>query len=75
MSGYDEGMSDPTSGDAPTLGVATDAELGDETAAFLLNGGTSPSAGDDVDAAQMEKTIDTPDELGGTGGSQEGGAG
>jgi hypothetical protein len=68
-------MTDPTSQDAPALGHPTDADLGDETAAFLMNSGKSPARGDDSDAAEVEKTIDTPDELGGTGGSQEGGAG
>ena len=45
---------------APDLGAPTDAEdVGDEL---------------DLDSDD-EKTIDTPDELGGTGGEQAGGAG
>ena len=75
MSGYAEGMSDPTRQDAPSLGDPTDADLGDETAAFLVNSGEAHRGGDDSDAAHVEETMDTPDQLGGTGGGQEGGAG
>ena len=53
-------MSEQPEQDAPDLGVGTDAQ--------------------DVDAevdpgSDDEQTIDTPDELGGTGGQQPGGAG
>jgi hypothetical protein len=75
VSGYDDGMTEPTSKEAPALGDPTDADLGDETAAFLLNSGTAPAREDGSDAAHVEKTMETPDELGGTGGGQEGGAG
>jgi hypothetical protein len=67
-------MADDIQQEAPTLGEPTDAAVDDETAAALLNGEPPPSdvaagAGDD------EQTMDTPDELGGTGGEQAGGAG
>ena len=67
-------MSDPSKQDAPRLGDPLDADLGDETAAFLLSGGRPPAHGDS-DAAPTEQTMETPDDLGGTGGRQEGGAG
>jgi hypothetical protein len=66
-------MTDDTPHAAPSLGDATDASIGDDTAALLLSGAerdgdvTSP-------ATEHEKTEDTPDELGGTG-ADEGGAG
>lgn len=56
--------------DAPDLGPATDTGIGEDTAAFLLSGGRPEPA-----TAGQERTIDTPDELGGTGGEQPGGAG
>ena len=62
-------MSDQPQQRAPALGEPTDAALGDDTAAFLLSGGRPDVDRDD------EQTIDTPDELGGTGGEQPGGAG
>ena len=63
-------MSEQPQQDAPDLGPATDAAVGDDTAAFLLRGGRVEPA-----TAGDEKTIETPDELGGTGGEQPGGAG
>jgi hypothetical protein len=69
VSGYDVFVSDQPPQTAPELGQPTDARVGDDTAAFLLNGGRP-----DVDH-EDEQTIDTPDELGGTGGEQPGGAG
>lgn len=62
-------MSEQSEQAAPALGQPTDAALGDDTAAFLLSGGRPDVDRDD------EKTIETPDELGGTGGTQPGGAG
>lgn len=55
--------------EAPELGPPTDAAVGDDTAAFLLQGGRPEPLPAD------EPTIDTPDDLGGTGGEQAGGAG
>jgi hypothetical protein len=50
---------------APELGAPTDALVGEAA----VNAGAEP---DETDAAT---TMDTPDELGGTGGKQAGGAG
>ena len=53
-------MSEQAQQDAPSLGEPTDVDGLDH--------------GLDIDEAD-EQTIDTPDELGGTGGEQSGGAG
>ena len=59
--------------EAPDLGEPTDAAIGEDTAERLMNGEKpgDPEAGAD----ESERTMDTPDELGGTGGEQAGGAG
>jgi len=62
-------MSDQPHQPAPELAEPIDATIGDDTAAFLVSGGRPHADSDD------EPTIDTPDELGGTGGEQSGGAG
>ena len=56
-------MSEQSEQDAPELGPPTDVD--DADASF----DASP------DLSAHEQTIDTPDELGGTGGEQSGGAG
>jgi hypothetical protein len=66
-------MTDDSSQEAPDLGEPTDAAVGEETAVFLMNGG-KPEA-DEAGSDAGEQTLDTPDELGGTGGEQAGGAG
>ena len=63
-------MSEQPEQEAPALGAPTDAALGDNTAAFLLSGGRLEPV-----SADAEQTMDTPDDLGGTGGGQAGGAG
>ena len=57
-------MTESSEQHAPELGTPTDSDVGDAALA--------KSQSDDVD---MPKTMDTPDELGGTGGEQAGGAG
>lgn len=66
MTGYDERVSDT----APDLGPPTDIEETDDELHVddLHVGELHVDSGD-------EKTIETPDELGGTGGEQPGGAG
>jgi hypothetical protein len=66
-------MSEDINDSAPSLGQPIDAAVDDDTADFLMKGGR-PDESPDA-AADGEQTIDTPDELGGTGGVQEGGAG
>ena len=66
-------MTDESTGQAPDIGEPTDAAVGEETAVFLMSGGRP--AGEPPGAADGERTMDTPDELGGTGGEQAGGAG
>ncbi len=58
-------MSEQPEQDAPELGEPTDAQTVDAEAEV----GTIDPGGAD------EATIDTPDQLGGTGGDQPGGAG
>jgi len=50
---------------APELGTPTDSQVGDAAV------NASHESGD----SNPEQTMDTPDELGGTGGEQAGGAG
>jgi hypothetical protein len=57
---------------APTLGPPTDSAVGIE-AAESTAGERAVSTVDEP--TEAEKTIETPDELGGTGGEQAGGAG
>ena len=57
---------------APSLGTPTDSPVGGAAAENT----TDDSASGTVDQpTEAEKTVDTPDELGGTGGEQAGGAG
>ena len=55
--------SDPT---APDLGTPTDSRVGEAAA---------PTSTNHDAERDSEQTMDTPDELGGTGGEQAGGAG
>jgi hypothetical protein len=64
-------MTDETEQEAPDLGEPTDAAVGEDTADLLMNG---DRPGKDK-LPEAEQTMDTPDELGGTGGPQAGGAG
>jgi hypothetical protein len=66
-------MTQPDETNAPTLGESTDVTVDtDELKQASPHGGPGGTTGAGDDA---EQTIDTPDELGGTGGSQPGGAG
>ena len=67
-------MTEEMQQEAPALGEPTDAAVDDETAARLLSGDT-PAVDSLAGADDAERTMDTPDTLGGTGGSQAGGAG
>jgi hypothetical protein len=59
---------------APELGTPTDSPVGDEARAALNS--DEDHLGSSVDEpARAEQTMETPDELGGTGGKQAGGAG
>jgi hypothetical protein len=60
--------------EAPELGEPTDAAVDDETAALLMNG-EKPTADVEAGSSDDEQTMETPDQLGGTGGEQAGGAG
>jgi hypothetical protein len=62
--------SDVTSADAPDLDTPTDANVGGVNSQDL-----QAVAGEPAGATDAEQTMDTPDELGGTGGEQAGGAG
>lgn len=64
-------MTESTEQPAPSLGNPTDSPVGDE--AVEATDGTAVSTVDEP--AEADKTMDTPDELGGTGGEQAGGAG
>ena len=57
---------------APTLGQPTDSPVGVEAAEATFGENTRDAVDEPTDA---EKTIETPDELGGTRGEQAGGAG
>jgi hypothetical protein len=64
-SGYAAAMSEQPRQDAPRLGDPTDIEALDID---------DPGADYDIGGSD-DRTIDTPDNLGGTGGQQSGGAG
>jgi hypothetical protein len=65
-------MSESREQRAPELGTPTDSPVGDDA----KSAGADEHAGNTVDQpTEAEKTMDTPDELGGTGGQQAGGAG
>jgi hypothetical protein len=68
-------MADDTEQPAPDLGDPTDAEIGDETAVFLMRGAKPPRKTVGAGVDETERTQPTPDRLGGTGGAQSGGAG
>ncbi len=62
-----------TSDRAPDTGPAGDVSIGDETAELLMQG-----RGEEAvrrHSPPEHQTTDTPDELGGTGGENAGGAG
>jgi hypothetical protein len=60
---------------APDLGPPTDARIGDETAELLMDGDTDAVRARLDELTPGTETFETPDELGGTGGEQAGGAG
>ena len=69
-------MSHEIEQEAPTLGEPTDAAVGEETAALLMNGDLPNDVdADEAGSDDAERTMETPDNLGGTGGTQGGGAG
>jgi hypothetical protein len=59
---------------APELGTPTDSPVGDEAKAALTSDADQPGSSLD-EPTRAEQTMETPDELGGTGGKQAGGAG
>ncbi|HET6818125.1 MAG TPA: hypothetical protein VFH66_12950 [Mycobacteriales bacterium] len=65
-------MTESSEQQAPELGAPTDSPVGndapDMTAGETMNGTVD-------EPTEADKTMDTPDELGGTGGQQAGGAG
>ena len=63
-------MTESTEQPAPSLGTPTDSPVG----ADATDGTTEPTSTVD-ELAEPDRTMDTPDELGGTGGEQAGGAG
>jgi hypothetical protein len=67
-------MTEPTEHKAPQLGAPTDSNVG-ERALPRGDGGRDDMATSGGNLPEAEKTMDTPDELGGTGGEQAGGAG
>jgi hypothetical protein len=56
---------------APSLGAPTDSPVGVDAAESV----SGEDMGNVDEPTEAEKTMDTPDELGGTGGEQAGGAG
>jgi hypothetical protein len=56
---------------APTLGPGTDTDIGEDTAEQLINGDVP----DTPTLPDAERTMQTPDDLGGTAGENAGGAG
>jgi hypothetical protein len=67
-------MTNDTQQEAPELGEPFDAAVDEETAASLMNG-EKPASDVEAGSSDDEQTMDTPDELGGTGGESAGGAG
>ena len=65
-------MADSIEQHAPELAPPTDSPIGAEAAQATFGENTRDAVDEPTDA---EKTIETPDELGGTGGQQAGGAG
>lgn len=65
-------MTQSSEQNAPILGQATDSPVGADAAAATLGESTRDAVDEPT---EVEKTIETPDELGGTGGQQAGGAG
>jgi hypothetical protein len=65
-------MTESSEQTAPSLGPPTDSPVGVEAAQATFGENTRDPVDEPTDA---EKTIETPDELGGTGGQQAGGAG
>ena len=65
-------MSDDIPSEAPDLGEPTDTAVSDEAVVSIVEG-DRPATSDADDNA--ERTLETPDNLGGTGGTQAGGAG
>lgn len=64
-------MTESSEQPAPSLGTPTDTPVGTDATENASNEPTTT-----VDQpTEAEKTMDTPDELGGTGGEQAGGAG
>jgi hypothetical protein len=68
-------VTDEISKNAPDLGEPTNVAITDETAAALLQGEGAVDTGAEAGTDPSELTEETPDELGGTGGVQAGGAG
>ncbi len=60
---------------APELGEPTDARVGDETAEFLIQGRADEARRRHETLTAQTQSMQTPDDLGGTGGEQAGGAG
>jgi hypothetical protein len=65
-------MTEPTEQSAPALGSPTDSAVGAEA---IENASDEKEPGPVDELAEPDRTMDTPDELGGTGGDQAGGAG
>ena len=63
-------MTESTEQTAPSLGTPTDSPVGVDATNTRTDG---TSTADEL--AGPDRTMDTPDELGGTGGEQAGGAG
>ena len=65
-------MTESSEQTAPSLGPPTDSPVGTDAAEKTAGESTAGTVDEPTEA---EKTMDTPDELGGTGGRQAGGAG
>jgi hypothetical protein len=65
-------MTESSEQPAPELGAPTDSPVGTDATEKTAG---EPAGGTVDEPAEGEKTMDTPDELGGTGGEQAGGAG
>jgi hypothetical protein len=74
VTGYAVDMTESSEQEAPKLGTPTDSDVGEQAVDDAhVDGEDIPSPSGDI--AEAEKTMDTPDQLGGTGGEQAGGAG